>query len=249
MRVANCILALWLLVSGCSTFIPKKVELFQDKVQPFPEQSPALIELERQAVYRAHDRIGEAIVAATVEGSSTNVVIPAKEAEKLTEAVATVIGPPKKPASDFTSSEVLAVRLETAVAKLNNQIRDFRIENNENAGKKIEGTGLIQVPYILWTGGTILFLMVLFFIGRLVLSVLAVANPTASVGLNMVNAAQAVVAKGFSQLVKGGEEFKKRIEKEIDDPALKQKILDAFRVEHQHAQDSDVQRTIETITK
>lgn len=249
LAIGLLVAVLSLVLSGCGSLMPKKVEFFQDKVKTFPEQSPELVELERQALYRAHDKTVQVLAAAAKEQSSTNVVAPAKEAAKLTEAVAVTMGPPAKPAGPSVTSEKLAQKLESAVAEYNKEVQEFRLDNNVNAGKKIEGTGLIQISYFAWAGGVIAVIAVLFLLLKLFLSVASVANPAAAVGLNMVSAAGSVVSKGFSQLVKGGEKFKERIEKEISDPALKQKILDTFRAEHMGAQDQEVQNVVQTITK
>ncbi len=246
MKTALALLMALALV-GCGTLIPKKVELFQDKVKPFPEPTSQARELQRQAAHRAMETSLLTVQAAALEDASTNVVAPAVETQRLTEAVAVSLGPPVKPA--VVTSETLATKLETAVAKYNTRVEDFKQDNNVNSGKKIEDTGLIKVPYFLWTGGILLAVMVLFFVGKLVLSAFAMVNPGAAVGLNVVNAAQSVVTKGFSQLVKGGEDFKGWVKQEVEDTKLRDKILDAFRVAHQQAQDGDVQGTIKAVTK
>ena len=248
MRRALAIFAA-LLLAGCGSLVPKKVEFFQDKVRQFPEQSEKLLELERQAIYRAVEKNAQTVLAAVAEGASTNVVRPAQEAQVLTEAVAVVVGPPESPASAYVSSENLAVKLESQVAKFNGKVDDFKKTSNENVGKKIEGTGLIQVSYFYWVGGIAGVLLLVFIAVKIALSVLAMANPGAAIGLNVVNAAQSVVTKGFSQLVKGGEEFKGWVDKEVQDAGLKQKILDAFRTSHVQSQDHDVQNVVSALTK
>ena len=125
----------------------------------------------------------------------------------------------------------------------------FDKANDAVEGKKIEGTGLVRVPYLLWIGGFLVGLVVLFFVGKLALTAFAVTNPGASVGLNVVNAAESVLVKGFSQVVQGGENFKSWVESEITDSGLKTKILAAFQSEQQKAQDQSVQNTVAAITK
>jgi hypothetical protein len=167
--------------------------------------------------------------------------------ERLATAEAALVGPPEKPAT--ISSEALAVKLETAVAKLDTRIEEFKKDNNENSGKKIEGTGVFQFSYIGWVGGILAILFVLFFVGKLLLSAAAMVNPGAAVGLNVVNGIGAIASKGFSQLVKGGEEFKTWVEKEVQDTGLKEKILDGFRTAQMRAQDQDVQNVVMAVTK
>lgn len=244
-RIAILLAAVML--AGCSTLIPKKVELFQDKVKSFPEPSFSELEPQRQAALMAHEKAVQVVDAALAEQSSTNVVRPARQVERLTGAMTVAAGPPKKPAT--VEPEALASQVLSGVNAQNKRVEDFKKQNDENAGKKIEGTGLIQVSYIWWVGGIAALVFVLFTGAKLVLTILSAANPAASIGLNVMNAAQSVVTKGFSQLVQGGENFKDWVNKEIQDEGLRDKILKAFQSQHKQAQDSDVQRTVENITR
>jgi len=236
-------------VAGCSSLVPKRVEFFQDRVEKFPEQPTKLVELERQAIYRAHESAKETVVAAVAENASTNVVTPAKATEQLTEAVAVALGPPVSPASKTEPAERLAVKLETAVAKFERKVEDFKKDSDENVGKKIEGTGIIQVGYFYWVGGIVLALVVLFTLGKLALTVAATMNPGAAIGLNVLKGAGAIAAKGFAQVIKGGEEFKKWVGKEISDLGLRDKILNEFQSHQMKAQDEDVQNVVQVLTK
>lgn len=243
-----CTITLAALLTGCGTLVPKQVEFFQDKVEKYPEPSPALREQMRQAVYRAHEKATEVVQVAVKEQASTNIVTPAKEVEKLTEAVSFSLGPPENPPMIGMVSEEIAYKLEKSVARLNTKIENFKADNNENIGKKIEGTGIVQIPYIWYIGGILAAVFLLFVVGKIALTVMAAANPAATIGLGVVNAAQSVVTKGFSQLIKGGENFKNWVNKEISDPALKDQVLAAFRATHQQAQDFDVQSTVRAVT-
>jgi hypothetical protein len=245
-QLAAIILAV--LLTGCGSMIPKKVEFFQDTVAKYPEPSPALREQMRQAVYRAHDKAAVTVRAAVAENASTNVIAPAKEVERLTESVSFSLGPPEDPPMRGVTSEAIAFKLERSVAKLNEKIEDFKTDNNVNTGKKIEGTGLVQISYVWYVGGILAAICLLFIAGKIALTLFAAANPAAAVGLGVVNVAQAVVTKGFSQLIKGGENFKNWVEKEVSDPAVKQKVLEAFRATHKQAQDFDVQSTVRAVT-
>jgi hypothetical protein len=234
-------------LAGCGTLVPKKVELFQDKVKTFPEPSPALREVQRQALHRAMESSEKVVRAAVAEGASTNVTVPAIETEQLTEAVSFSLGPPESPSA--LPAEKLVAKLESAVAKLNTKVEEFKSKNDENAGKKIEGTGLVQVSYFAWVGGILLAAMILFFLAKIFLTVLSAANPVASLGLLGVNATQATITKGLSQVIRGGETFKNWVGQEIEDSKLKQKILDAFQHAHLKSQDQDVQNTVMALTK
>lgn len=249
MEAAKRLIALAALVGlcGCSTLIPKKVELFQDKVQAFPEPSFAQLEPQRQAALMAHEKATQVVDAALAEQSSTNVVKPARQVEKLTGALSIAAGPPKKPAT--VEPEVLATKVLTEVNAQNKRVEDFKEQNNENTGKKIEGTGLIQISYFWWVGGIAALVFILFTVGKIALTILSATNPAAAVGLNVMNATKAIVTKGFSQLVQGGENFKDWVKQEIQDEGLRDKILQAFQSQHQKAQDTDVQRTVENITR
>jgi len=242
-----------LALTGClGTLVPKKVELFQDKVKAFPEQSDKLRELERQAIYQSHEKATETVVAALKENASTNVVLPARDTAKLTQAAMVAAGPPEKlPKPDDVTNLVASV--EQGVGKYNLKVEKFAKTSDENVGKKIEGTGLIQVPYFLWLGGAIVVAFIVYLAlkaAKTALSGAALVNPGAAVGLGVLNVAQSVASKAVTQVVKGGEDFKDWVKKEFTgDQSLQNKILDAFKVAHQTNQDQDVQAVVTTLTK
>ncbi len=242
MRLLIAILALSL-TAGCGTLIPKKVELLQDKVQAFPEQRAGEAELQRQAAQRAAELATKTASEARSEG--TNVVRLADETAVLAEAVSDSLGPPLKRSSSTATN--LALALEHAIARLNERIAEFKDDNNTNAGKKIEGTGLVQVSYFAWVGG---FLAMLF-LGYLALKVVtilgSVANPGVALGVNVANLGARGLAKAFSQVLKGGQSFKKAIEEKLEDPALKAKVLEIFRAAQNEAQDDDVKAVIKSL--
>lgn len=237
-----------LLLAGCmGSLIPQRVELFQKKTQPFPEQSPALRELEQEVIYQSHEKATETVVAALKENTTTNVLTPAKDTMKLTQAAMIVVGPPKK--IPTSTADVLADKVVTSAGAYNDKVEKFAKAEDAVAGKKIEGTGLIQVPYFLWIGGIFVAVVILYFLGKTLLSAAAVANPGAAVGLNVVNAAQSVLAAGFSQVVKGGEDFKAWVGKEVTDSGLQAKVLAAFQTTQMKAQDQKVQNVVAAMTK
>jgi hypothetical protein len=242
-----------LALTGClGTLVPKKVELFQDKVKAFPEQSEKLRELERQAIYQSHEKATETVVAALKENSTTNVVAPARDTMKLTQAAMVAAGPPEKlPEPNNVTNLVTAV--EQGIGKYNLKVEKFAKDSDENVGKKIEGTGLIQVPYFLWLGGALVVAFILYIIfkaAKAALAGAALVNPGAAVGLGVLNVAQSVASKAVTQVVKGGEDFKGWVKEEFTgDQSLQNKILNAFKVAHQTNQDQDVQSVITTLTK
>jgi hypothetical protein len=242
MKLAALILSLTLLC-GCG-LIPKKVEFFQDKVKKFPEESAKLVELQKEAASVAKVETRETVKAALLENASTNLVQHAEAAAILTDAVSTSLGPPAKKPSDDVAAELLR-----AVAKLDNKIEAFKQENNENAGKKIEGTGLIQVPYFIYLAGFVLLVVVIWHLGKLALTAAAVANPGAAVGLGALNVAGNVAGKGFVQLIKGGKNFLKWVDEQVPDEALKAKLVEAFTASHKQAQDGEVRAIVDQVRK
>jgi hypothetical protein len=239
-----------LLLTGCGTLIPKRVELFQDKVKEMPVARASEREVQRQAAQRAAQASASVLLAVVTDGAGTNIVQPAGDAAKLSDSVSRSLGPPLKPSSEAAPD--LSRRLDTTIAKLNDRMDSFRDKNDENAGKKIESTGMFQIPYFLWIGLVGVFL----FIGLIVMGVLwsflkmyALSNPPVALGVNAISAGGKFATKALSQLVKGGETFKDAVVKEVSDPALQAKVKELFRVHHQTAQDQDVQAVIKELTK
>ena len=140
-----CFIFFALCLTGCG-LIPKPVEFGQDKVKAFPRHPAAQLEAERQAAALAADRAREAEDLA----DGTPAAKPAGEAAELSEAVSRSLGPPSDPWKK--EAEKLVVRLDSLTAKYNRLLDRFKEQNDENAGKKIEGTGFLQVPYFLWLG-------------------------------------------------------------------------------------------------
>lgn len=231
------------LLTGCS-LIPKKVELFQDKVHRFPQPSAKQEEFQREAAALAKQRAAQTVDEAIKENASPFVLAPARDTEKLADAVSTSLGPPVKEATDAS----VADKLNSATGKYNNKVEDFSKENDKNANKKIEGTGLVQVPYFAWAGGVVALILLVWVVLKAVLTAASAANPGALIGVAGMNVAGNTLAKGFHQVVKGGELFKEWVGKELE-PALQQKVLDAFTTLHKQAQDGDVKAIVDHIVK
>lgn len=238
------------LISGCGTLFPKRVEFFQDKVKTFPEPREKEKEIQRQTAARAAEVSLETLISAVGENASTNVTAPAKDAAVLSGAVARSLGPPEKKSED--KADVLAARLDASIAKLNSRLDDFKKDVNENAGKKIEGTGLFSVPYFVWIG----LVLVMVFIGFIILAVLwsvfkiyATSNPPLQIGVSAVQAGAGFLKKAVSEIAKGGEAFKQRLETEVNDPAVTKKVLELFRIEHERKQSAEVQSLVKALTR
>lgn len=248
MKKLFCLLLL-VSLTGCS-LVPKRVELFQDKVQKVPEYRSSERETQRQTAALAAKRADETLVAAVANDSPVAVVAPAADAAVLTKSVSTSLGPPSSP---WTGEALaLATKLDHSVAALNKRLDEFKEDNNDNAGKKIEGTGLFQVPYFVWLGGA----AVICFVGFLLLSVLwgavkvfALTNPPVALGLNAARLATSTVSKGLSQLIQGGENFKEAVTSKFGSSEVAEQVLELFRHEHEKAQDVDVRTAVEHLTK
>lgn len=240
------LLASFLLVvlCGCGTLIPKKVELFQDKVKSVPEAKASERELQRQAAFRARQvSLETAILLRDEKGPvGEKASRGAAEAALLTEAVSESLGPPLKPSKE--PSLEIAARLYRAIARLNERMDEFKRGNDENVGKKIEGTGLIQVPYVLWAGGFVVALFLGYVLLKIAVGVVSAMNPGVSLGMNAVQFGARGLSKAFSQVVKGGQEFKKALDTKIEDPALRQQIVDLFVDAQKQAQDEDAKMAI-----
>lgn len=235
------------MLNGCG-LIPKKVELFQDKVHAVPEASAKQKELQREAAQKANEKAAETLHAALEESSSPRILVPAGDAEKLTAVVSESLGSPAKPTAEIETTN-LVNGLRGQLAKLEKKMDAFKEDNNENVGKKIEGTGLIQVPYFAWLGGFIVIVVVGWHLAKLALTAASAANPGAAVGVGVMNVAGSTAAKGFTQVVAGGKKFLEWVETDIADPLLKQKIQDAFASSQKAKQDQDVRAIVDTLRK
>jgi hypothetical protein len=240
------IFLLALSLTGCSILFPKKTEYFQDKVREMPSQSATHKEVQKEAAAFVADKTKQTVRAALDEKSSTNVLKPAIEAEVVADSLSGSIGKPLDPWEK--SAKLLAERLDHLDAKLSEKLEDFREANDKNAGKKIEGTGLIQVGYF-----TQLLILAVLGIGAwLVIKVLGIFNPAVQVGSQVlsggVRGVGKIVKKGFTEVIKAGESFKEKVDQEFEDPETRERILALFSQAHKENQSSDVQEVIKKLT-
>lgn len=247
MRLAIISLLLVGLLSGCSTFIPKKVELGQDKVQKFPEKKSSEREVQRQAADRAARESLDLLITLLKGDVPTNVVDKAEGVARITDSVSDSLGPPLSPNSE--SSMNLVNRLNRATAKLDERVIDFKDDNNENAGKKIEGTGWFQVSYVAWVGGALFLLVVGVAIMKVVMQVLSAMNPGVALGTRAAALGGKALSTAFSQVVKGGQDFKKSLGTIVNDESLRQKIVDLFTSSHKKAQDETTKQVVNHLTE
>ncbi len=231
------------LLSGGCGLIPKRVELGQDKVRKFPEASQKRKEAERQAVKLAGEKAREAEKLA--EGSAAE--IPAGEAAELSEAVGRSLGPPSRPWAGEVAA--LVQKVDALTAAHNKLLDEFKRQNDENVGKKIEGTGWLSVPYFIWVGGALLLVFFVVAAAKIALSILATMNPAVSVGLGVAKMGTRALSTAFSQVLAGGERFKEGL-KSINLTAEQHAaVRQLFRVEQERAQSPEVQEVIQELTK
>lgn len=245
MKLVNpLILALALSLTGCSAILPKKVEFFQDKVKLVPEAKASERETLRQTAKLAAQKADETLHAALTEGASTNVVNPAKDTAILAGSVSTFVGPPSNPST--LPADQLSQKLDSAVAALTKRMDSFKADNNENAGKKIEGTGLFQIGYFsMWF--LVLGVVALIGVG---LKIYGMVNPVVGIGVNTVGrVSSAVLKKGVAELAQGGEWFKEYVEEQGKELLSKKEVMDLFSRAHVEAQSRDVQTLVEGLTK
>lgn len=235
----------FLFLCGCSTLIPKKVELFQDKVKAVPEATVPEKETQKQAAALAAKRADDTFRAAILDQASETVLEPAGDTLALTRSVSTSLGPPiNKWGGPATN---LAEKLETAVAKLDRRIDSFASKQDENVGKKIEGTGFFQVSYVFWAGGAVVLLFLGFVAVKVALTIASIANPGVAVGTRVLSGGAHLAAKGFGQLIHGGEMFKKEIV-DFEGQLTPEIVKEIFTKHHKQTQDRDVQAAVRELT-
>jgi len=239
----------WL--AGCGTLIPKRVEFGQDKVRAFPEAKRGETEIQKQVARRAAESAQEVLQNALIVDAPPNVVEPAKDAAILTEVVSESIGAPSKSAPGDATAKALAQELRAAMAKFDQRLDEFKRGNNENAGKKIEGTGFLQIPYFVW----LFVVAAMGFVGLIILAILwtavkmfAMGNPPLQLATGAVQAGAGFFKRALGEVVSGGEEFKKSVMKKVKDPALQEEIKELFKVEHKQAQSKDTQQLVSAMT-
>lgn len=245
MKIFSIILvsAVVALTSGCSVLAPKQVEFFQDKVERFPEAKASEKETQRQAAALAAARADLVVRAAISNDAPAAVLDPARDVAVLTESVSMSLGPPVKPSS--LSAASLAVRLNSATAALNKRVEGFKQDNNENAGKKIEGTGIFQVGYFsMW-----LWIIGILFVLWCALKVYGLINPVVGLGTNIVGrVSSSVLRKSVAEISEGGEWFKEYLKESGIADDTKKLVLDLFVRAHQEAQSRDTQTLVERLT-
>ena len=246
MKHTNIILIVLLAftLSGCG-IIPKDVEYFQDKVEKMPSVSSKHKEKQKQAAEYLYTKTDETLMAALVENASTNVVKPAVDANVVAKSLTGSLGKPQSPWRK--EAERLAEELDKKDAELDAALEKFRNLNDENAGKKIEGTGTFQLGY--FTNFAVIGALIL--VAWIGLKVVGSLNAPVAIGTKLigggVSATAKLMKKGFGEMLEGGQEFKKKIETEIVDPAQRELVKKLFRESQQGKQSRDIQELIKQV--
>jgi len=237
-----CMLVVTVILSGCG-LMPKRVEYFQREVVAVPEKKAAHVEAEKQAAAYVSERAQETLLAATAEQSSTNVVRPAGETTVAALALSQSLGAPSEPWDQ--DAKQLALRLARMESRLDSKLDGYRERVTPDVGKKIEGTGLFKIPWLingaLWIGIPI----ALFWVARVALNIW---NPAIGGVVGQVErVGVGVVRRGFSQVISGVESFKVKIDSlDLDDKA-KDLVKELLREKLADNQDHDVQAAIKKL--
>ncbi len=233
-----------LALTGCGTLIPKTVEFFQKRVKAVPELPESAKETQRQAADYVATKTEETKIAAVESNASTNVVSLASDANTVASALSQSLGPPEDPWKK--EAQRLALKLKEQQADYNKSLTKFSDNQDKVVGKKIEGTGLIRIPYFVYIGCIILVI----FIAWSALKLYGAVNPVVGLGTNLAGrVSSAALSRGFSQVVAGAEEFKTAVAQSDFTAEMKAKILKMFQSHSRQEQDADIQEVVKTITK
>lgn len=233
------------LLTGCSLW-PSKVGYFQDKVEKAPEKTASHTEIQKEAADYLYVKTEETVQAAIKENASTNVLKPAVESHLVANSLSDSLG---KPENKYRGEvQVLIDKLDKLEAKFDNKFKDFVDSNNKNAGKEIEGTGL-QIGF--FTQYIILAVIAGFV--WIAIKILGMFNPGVAIGSRLIQGGIFSVGKKAAQLaeetIRGGQEFKKRVESEFDNEQVKAKILELFHTSQKINQSPENQKIINEIIK
>lgn len=232
-------------LAGCG-IIPKPVEFFQDKVKAVPEATAGEKETQRQAADLAARKAEETLRAAIRESASDSIVKPAEDTSLLTRSVTTSLGPPLHPWN--AEADLLAIKLDTAIAQLNKRLDKFTDKQTENVGKKIEGSGWFQVPWIVYAGGIALVIFFGLVAAKVALAVLSTMHPGVAVGTRVAQMGASTVSRALGQTIQGGKDFVGEITKKYSADVANE-VIELFKQHQQKNQDSDVQRMIKDLIK
>lgn len=230
------------LAVGCTSLFPKKVELFQKKVPDMPAVTQKAEETQRQAADYVATKTEEAKVEAIKADSPTNIVQPITEAHVVADALSTSLGPPDDPWRK--EAVALATKLTKQTAQYNSELEAYRKRIVALEGKKIEGTGLIQIGYFTYIG-LILGGIVLIYFG---LRIYGLFNPVVGLaGSTIGRVSSSVLTKGFSEIVAGGQQFLNWVENSNLPQETVDWVTNAFKLAQQTKQSASTQQVISNL--
>jgi hypothetical protein len=228
------------LVAGCG-LLPKNVEFGQKKVKPIPEMSDAGIERQKEAAHFIAEKAQAAKEAALATFADVSVVVPITEATVVSRALETSLGPPITLSTDSAPS--LAKKLEHDRAKVDQKIDKQREKTEPLVGKKIEGTGWLQIGYLTYLA-CIAGLVFLVWAG---LKVYGIFNPAVGAGLGIAERiGSKTAALAFSQTAHGIESVKNALKPGATYTA--EKVKEMLATHLQMKQDSHVQELVRRLT-
>lgn len=243
MRKLLLTLPLVVLLAGCGTLIPKSVEFFQRKVKAVPEVSEAAKETQRQAADYVSAKTEEIKIDAIASGASTNLVQSATDAHVVADALSESLGPPEDPWKK--EAQRLALRLKEQQADFNAKLARFTDKTDKDVGKKIEGTGLVRVPYFVYIG-CIALIIFLLWTG---LKIYGSINPVVGLGVNSAGRlGSSVLSRGFAEVIHGAEKFKEAVAHSDLSEAVQEEVLDLFQRHSMQSQSRDTQKVVQTLT-
>jgi len=231
-------------LTGCA-LIPKNVEFFQHKVKPVPGPAPQQVETQKQAAAFVAGKTAEAKDEIFRE-SLTNwgLILPVEDAAAAAEALHVSLGPPASPWGGTSAN--LAVKLDKQANALDKAIDKARDKEAPDAGKKIEGTGWIQMSYFTYVG-------CLLGLGALVYGAFKIygsINPVVGLGGNIAGRiGSGLLQRGFTEVLEGGEKFKDMIANSKLAEDVKNDVTGMFTTAHQTMQSRDTQTIVATLTK
>ncbi len=216
-RLPLVLAAVLMLLPGCALF-PKQVEFFQKKVQPLPTVTDAAVNRQRQAA---------------------DYIARSEETNRLAKSLSASLGAPLKPW--YGSADELAYRMDHDRAVLQVKVEKFAKRDDSLAGKKIEGTGFIRMPYFVFLG-CVVGLLALIWVG---VRIYGLVNPIVGTASGVIGSvSSSVLAQGFSELVSGGSQFLTWVENSNLASEAKSWITNTFKVAHQTQQSTATQAVV-----
>ncbi len=251
MRSLALFILILMFVPGCS-LIPKPVEFFQSKVKAVPEKSNSSAEYERQAANYIQNKLQDAVIE-SFKGSVTNkdLLTPLLQANTVAPGLATSLGPPAKPWTGNPTN--LNWKLLSELSDFNKDLNKYREKTEPLVGKKIEGSGIFSIPYVVWVAMVGGLVLILYIVIRAVIQALAISSGTSvpvQIGLKTATGVgNKLVKAGFSQVIHGVESFKDYIKTTEQATFSKEEVLDLVREHQERKQSPEVQNVIKELTR